>query len=92
MFDHSFLVGTKIWGPRIRKLDAKFASPGCWHFYNGALSVIDNVLLEHGGLPHVLPLAGHLDFVCARWVAGVILRLFYSWQFCVRGLLHAQKL
>ena len=25
-------------------------------------SVFDNVLLEHGGLPHVLPLAVHLIF------------------------------
>ena len=26
-------------------------------------SVFDNVLLEHGGLPHVLPLAVHLIFL-----------------------------
>ena len=31
------------------------------HFNSVATSVIDNVLLEHGGLPHVLPLAVHLD-------------------------------
>ena len=89
MFDHSFLVGTKIWGPRIRKLDAKFASPGCWHFYNGALSVIDNVLLEHGGLPHVLPLAVKLEFIFAGQVQGTILRCSYSLSIVVGPLLHA---
>ena len=30
----------------------------------------DNVLLEHGGLPHVHPLAVHLS--CAEQVEGVI--------------------
>ena len=25
--------------------------------------VIDNILVEHGGLPHILPLAVHLKFV-----------------------------
>ena len=30
-----------------------------WHFYNGPRK-IDDVLLEYGGLPHVLPLAVHL--------------------------------
>ena len=40
-----------------------------WGFYLNHLiplrpfkSVFDNVLLEHGGLPHVLPLAVHLIF------------------------------
>ena len=37
--------------------------PGCWHFDNSAISKFDDVLLEHGGLPHVLPLAVHLKFV-----------------------------
>ena len=31
-------------------------------FDNGAISKFDDVLLEHGGLPHVLPLAVQLDF------------------------------
>ena len=35
-------------------------TPGSWHFDNGTTRKIDNVLLEHGGLPHVLPLAVHL--------------------------------
>ena len=43
----------------------------------------DNVLLEHGGLPHVLPLAVHLE-----QVEGVILSNFYLLSFLVRGLLH----
>ena len=29
----------------------------------GATSKFDDVLLEHGELPHVLPLADHLKFV-----------------------------
>ena len=33
---------------------------GCWHFDNGATSKVDDVLLDHGGLPHVLPLAVQL--------------------------------
>ena len=28
-------------------------------------SVSDNILLEHGGLPHVLPLAVHLKYLLA---------------------------
>ena len=30
----------------------------------------DNVLLELGGLPHVLPLAVHLDLICSKQVEG----------------------
>ena len=41
----------------------EFVYPGCWHFDNGAISKFDDVLLEHGGLPHVLTLAVHLKFV-----------------------------
>ena len=44
-----------------------------WGFYLNHLiplrpfkSVFDNVLLEHGGLPHVLPLAVHLIFYLNR--------------------------
>ena len=40
---------------------------------------LPHVLLKHGGLPHVLPLAVHLDFfVCVEQVEGVILGHFYS--------------
>ena len=35
---------------------------GGWHFDNGALSKIDDVLVEDGGLLHVLPLTVHLNF------------------------------
>ena len=35
----------------------EFVYPGCWHFDNSAISKFNDVLLEHGGLPHVLPLA-----------------------------------
>ena len=37
-----------------------FVYPGCGHFDKGATSKIDDVLIEHGGLPHDLPLAVHL--------------------------------
>ena len=66
-----------------------------WGFYLNHLiplrpfkSVFDNVLLEHGGLPHVLPLAVHLIFLPEQ-AEGVILSHFYSLSFLVRGLLHA---
>ena len=37
-----------------------------WHLYNGPRKIddIDDVCLEHGGLPQVLPLAVHLRFFC----------------------------
>ena len=60
-----------------------------WGFYLNHLiplrpfkSVFDNVLLEHGGLPHVLPLAVHLIFLPEQ-VEGVILSHFYSLSFLV---------
>ena len=66
-----------------------------WGFYLNHLiplrpikSVFDNVLLEHGGLPRVLPLAVHLFFLPEQ-VEGVILNHFYSLSFLVRGFLHA---
>ena len=39
----------------------EFVYFGCWHFDNGATSNFADVLLEHGGLPHVLPLAVYLN-------------------------------
>ena len=56
-----------------------------WFMVHG---VLNNVLLEHGGLPHVLTLAVHLIFL-PELVEGVILSHFYSLSFLVRGLLHA---
>ena len=47
-------------------LNLSTLEPGCWHFDNGAKSRFDDVLLEHGRLPHVLPLAVHLFFVLSR--------------------------
>ena len=38
------------------------SKPQCWHFDNDAESKIDDVLLEHGGLLHVLSLAVHPEF------------------------------
>ena len=62
---------------------------GCWHFDNGATSKLDDFLTEHGGLPHVLPLAVHLRFIFAGQVGGNILNLSYSLSFVVGPLLHA---
>ena len=45
--------------------------------------ISDNVLLEHVGLAHVIPLADHLDL---EWV---ILSHYYSLSLFIRGLLHA---
>ena len=39
----------------------EFVFRECWHFDNDAKSKIDDVLTEHGGLLHVLPLAVHLS-------------------------------
>ena len=33
----------------------EFVYPGCWNFDNGAIRKFDDLLLEHGGLPHGLP-------------------------------------
>ena len=75
--------------------DTLLTLSGTWGYYLNHLiplrpfkSVFDNVLLEHGGLPHVLPLAVHLIFL-PELVEGVIISHFYSLSFLVRGLLHA---
>ena len=41
----------------------EFVYPGYCHFDNGATREIDDVLLENGGLPHVLPLAIHIKYL-----------------------------
>ena len=61
---------------------------GCWHFDNGATSKLDDFLTEHGGLPHVLPLAVHLDLFDAQ-LKGTNPRCYYSLSFVVGPLLHA---
>ena len=38
----------------------EFVYPGCWHNDNGATNKINDVLTEHVGLLHVLPIAVHL--------------------------------
>ena len=40
----------------------EYAYPECHHFDNDATGKIDDVLTEHGGLLHVLPLAVHPEF------------------------------
>ena len=53
--------------------DTEFVYPGCWHYFdNGAIRKFDDVLLEHGGLPHVLPLAVQLDHS----------KIFLLFEFC----------
>ena len=49
----SYLNGRPASGPSC----TDFVYPGCWHFDNDATRKIDDVLTEHGGLLHVLPLA-----------------------------------
>ena len=55
-----FQHGRPAFGPS----RTEFVSPEYWHFDNDATSKIDDVLTEHGGLLHVLPLAVHLRFFC----------------------------
>ena len=49
-------------GPSFGPFCTKFVYPRCWHFDNGKKRKINVVLTEHGGLPHVLPLAVFLGF------------------------------
>ena len=45
----------------------------CWHFDNDVSSKFDDVLIDYGGLPYVLPLAVHLtpgtppSYLKVRW-------------------------
>ena len=63
-----------------------------WQFYICAFGYIDNVLLNHGGLPQVPTLDVNLEIFCARQLRGVLLRLFYKRHFTVSGYLHREKL
>ena len=67
------------WTPAFGPSCTEFVDPGCWHFDNCATRKIDVVLIEHGGLPHVLPLAVHLKVegttpsclkVKSEWMVG----------------------
>ena len=60
---------------------------GCWHFDKGATNKFDDVLTEHGGLPHVLPLAVYLGFIL--WTTGGDQSKMFSLSFVVGPLLHA---
>ena len=50
---------------------------------------VDNLLLDHVGLPHVLVLVVHLVIFGAGWVGGIIPKHFYYYYFASRALLHA---
>ena len=56
----------------------EFVYPRFWHFDNGATSKIDDVPLEHGGIPSCCPLVIFLG----GQVDEIILRRFYSLSFC----------
>ena len=62
---------------------------GCWHFDKAATSKIDDVFIEHGGLPYVLPFAVQVEFSFGGQLHWTILRCSYSLSFAVRPLLHA---
>merc|ERR1711940_509995 len=76
----AFMVEYTVFFPVLSTLtwDTLLTLRSTWGFYLNHLiplrpfiSVFDNVLLEHGGLPHVLPLAVHLIFLPEQ-VEGVI--------------------
>ena len=52
------------------------------------LLVVDNLLLEHVGLPQVVIVTVYLVIFFAGWVEGIILRHFYKRHFVVRALLQ----
>ena len=54
---YSYLHGRPAFGTSC----TDFLCIGCWHFDNGAISNIDVVLFEHGGLSHVLPHSCHIS-------------------------------
>ena len=60
----------------------EFADAGGWHFDNGAISKFDDVLLELGGLPHVLPLAVQLDFTEVLKYRGDYSKMFLLFEYC----------
>ena len=60
----------------------EFVYPGCWHFDSGAKSKIDDVHIEHGGLPHDLPLAVYLGFFFGGQVEGTIPRCSLLFEIC----------
>ena len=63
--------------------------PVCLHFDNGATGKIDYVLIEHGELPHVLPLTVNLFFFGGGGqLEETILRCSYSLSIVVEQLLH----
>ena len=61
----------------------------CSNDVNDQEKTIDDVLLEHVGLPNVLPFALLPGIFYAGWVEGIILSQFFSLGFCMGSLLHA---
>ena len=84
LFHCSFQHGRPAFGPSC----TEFVYPECWHFDNDAISKIDDVLTEHGGLLHILPPTVYLRFFC--WTSrGTALNFSYSLRFIVGPLLYA---
>ena len=63
-------------------------TPPSLHFYNGATCKNGDVLIEHGGQPHVLCLKVDLIFLGGQ-VEGIIVRHSYSLSIVVGTLLHS---
>ena len=55
------------WETCIWSFCTEFVYTESWHFDNDATYKIDDALIEHGGLLHVLPLPVHLK---SYWVGG----------------------
>ena len=70
-----FQHGRPAFGPSC----IEFVYPECWHFDNDATSKIDDVLTEHGGLLHVLPLAVHPEFFLLDKLGGPLWTFLPLW-------------
>ena len=69
---------------------------GTWGFYLNHLiplrpykSVLDTVLLEHGGLPHVLHLAVHLIFLPEQGEGIILCAVLWSQNQCCGATVNA---
>ena len=74
--------------PKFGPSCAEFVYPGCWHFDNSATSKIDDVLAEHGGILHVLPLNVRFTWIFLRTSRGDLSETFLLIMF-VCGTPHS---
>ena len=76
-----YMGESPIGRPSVDPSRTEFVYPGYWHFDNGAISKFDDVFIELGGLPHLLPLTVHLKFVV--WTSGGDhYQMFLLFEFC----------